>query len=176
MVRRPINMRIRCSSWLTIAAVMTTDPDWVFAPGEGSITCDDILPRLLREFPEFEPRWNRHLLEWNDKPAGDYNDISVFVKFVVDDLYPANQIPRLQRVFDLMEEWLAGGSQAVQELIVLGFFEDLQNIASWRPFGREAFIPFLGKNSRSEWEAIEKVWAGKSSLMDVVRAERKSKG
>jgi hypothetical protein len=34
---------------------------------------------------------------------------------------------------------------------VIGFLEDLQNLASQQPFGKEAFIPFLRPRSRVAW-------------------------
>jgi hypothetical protein len=57
---------------------------------------------------------------------------------------------------------------------VIGFLEDVQNIASWQPFGKAVFIPFLKPQSHDAWNEIERVWAGKTSLMDVVREESKT--
>jgi hypothetical protein len=79
-----------------------------------------------------------------------------------------------QRAFDLMEQWLVNGNQKVRELVVIGFLEDVQNIASWQPLGKAVFIPFLRPKSRDAWNEIERVWAGKTTLMDVVREERKT--
>ena len=79
----------------------------------------------------------------------------------------------VQRVFDLMEQWLVNGNQKVCDMVVIGFLEDIQNIASWQPFGKAVFIPFLRPQSRDAWNEIERVWAGKSSLFEVIREERK---
>jgi len=70
----------------------------------------------------------------------------------------------VQRLFDMMEDWLKNGSNGVQELVVVGFFEDLQNLASQQTFGKEAFVPFLGPESREEWDELERFWAGKSNI------------
>jgi hypothetical protein len=56
---------------------------------------------------------------------------------------------------------------------VIGFLEDLQNVASWQPFGKTAFVPFVRPQSRDAWNEIERVWAGKTSLAEVIREERK---
>jgi hypothetical protein len=45
------------------------------------------------------------------------------------------------------------------------------NAASWQTLGREAFIPFLGPQCRQARNEIERTWAGKTSLMEVIRAE-----
>ncbi len=122
------------------------------------------MPRLVAEFPGFRSRWEKHVESWNGKPAGNYNDITQFVYFVVEDLYPSGKTEEVHRLFDMMEDWLKNGSHGVQELVVVGFFEDLQNLASQQAFGKEAFVPFLGPKSREEWDELERLWAGKSNI------------
>jgi hypothetical protein len=126
-----------------------------------------------RRVPGFRPRWEKHLSFWEGEPASGYNDISEFAQFVVKELYPGGRTEETQRAFELMEQWLVNGNNKVQELVVIGFLEDVQNIASWQPFGRAVFIPFLGPQSRDAWNELERVWAGKTSLMEVVREEGK---
>ena len=151
---------------------MDGNTDWIFY-------CDDepseaeVMPRLIADFPGLRPRWEKHLELWKGEPAGSYNDIAEFAHFVVQDLYPNGNTADLQRAFDLMERWLLNGNQNLRDLIAIGFLEDVQNVASWQTFGREAFIPFLGSLSRQAWNEIEGTWAGKTSLMEVIRAERK---
>jgi hypothetical protein len=152
---------------------MTDNPDWVFYR-DNKATEAEIMPRLVEEFPGFRSRWERHLELWKGEPAGGYNDIAQFAHFVVEELYPSGQTEEVQRVFDLMEQWLVNGNKKVGDIVVIGFLEDLQNIASWQPFGRAVFIPFLRPQSRDAWNEIERVWAGKSSLFEVVREEGKT--
>ena len=76
-------------------------------------------------------------------------------------------------MFQLREQLLAGSTQEARNLIGLGFFETLQNVASFKPYGNKAFEQFLGPTSRQIWKEIERMWAGKSSLGDIIRAERK---
>ena len=40
---------------------------------------------------------------------------------------------------------------------------------------KEVFIPFLGPQSRQECNEIEKIWADKTSLMEVVRDKLKKR-
>jgi hypothetical protein len=143
---------------------MGGNPDWVFyhddKPSEAGI-----MPRLIADFPGFQL--------WKGEPAGNYNDIAEFAQFVVKDLYPSGNTADLQRAFDLMEMWLVNGNRNLRDLIAIGFLEDVQNVASWQPFGKEAFIPFLGPQCLQAWNEIEKIWTGKRSLMDLVRDEPK---
>jgi hypothetical protein len=153
---------------------MGGNPDWIFyhddKPSEA-----EVMPRLIAEFPGFRPRWEKHLEFWKGEPAGSYNDIAEFAHFVVDDLYPNGSTADLQRAFDLMEQWLVNGNQNLRGLIAIGFLEDVQNVASWQAFGKEVFIPFLGPQCHQAWNEIEKTWAGKTSLMEVVWDEGKKR-
>lgn len=133
----------------------------------------DIMQSVLTAFPAFSERWRRHIEWWGGAPAGSYNDMAQFVHFVVEDLYERGTLDGVRGAFDLMERLLVGASQETRDLIGLGFFETLQNLASWRPYGYKAFEQFLGPTSERIWREIQRMWAGKSSLADVIRAERK---
>lgn len=153
---------------------MSHEPDWIFPHGQRP-TEADIISRLLKEFPDFQSRWHEHKAFWEDEAAGSYNDVSVFVHFLVEELYPSGDAKRVQLAFNLFEGWLCTGDPRIQDLVVLGFLEDIQTLASWQPFGPEVFVPFLGPKSRGAWKELQKVWEGKESLMDVVRAENKQR-
>ena len=71
----------------------------------------------------------------------------------------------MQHAFDLMEYWLKNGNKSVRDLVVIGFFEDLQNDASQQAFGKEAFVQFLGPKSREAWDELERFWSGKSNVL-----------
>jgi hypothetical protein len=138
---------------------MENNPDWMFYRHDGPNEAD-VMPRLVAEFPEFRPRWEKHLEFWGGEPGGNYNDITQFVYFVVRDLYPNGKTDEVQRAFGLMEYWLKDGTEDVRELIVIGFFEDLQNLA----FAKDEFVPFLGPKSREAWDELERFWAGKGDV------------
>ena len=139
---------------------METTPDWISYRHDGA-TEADVMPRLVAEFPGFRPRWEKHLALWEGQPAGTYNDITQFVYFLVCDLYPSGKAEEVQHAFDLMEYWLKSSNESVRELVAIGFLEDLQNLASRREFGKEAFLPFLGPKSREAWDDLERFWACK---------------
>jgi hypothetical protein len=144
-------------------ANMGNNPDWIFYRHEGPVEAD-VMPRLVAEFPGFRPRWEKHLEHWEGKPAGYYNDITQFVYFVLRELYPSGKTEEVQHALDLMEYWLKSGSKGVRELVVTGFFEDLQNLASQHPFGKEVFVPFLGPKSREAWDELERIWGGEDNV------------
>jgi hypothetical protein len=128
---------------------------------------------LVEAFPEFSTRWRKHLADWGGEPAGSYNDMAKFVHFVVEDLYEKELTGEVRRAFELLETLFVEGDQPTRDLIGLGFLETLQNVASWRPYGNRAFEQFLGPMSTRCWKEIQRQWSGKSSLMDVIRSERR---
>ncbi len=134
-------------------------------------TCDTI-STLLNAFPNFSGRWRRHVASWGGKPAGSYNDMAEFVYFTVEELYERGNIEQTRRVFQVLEEFLVAGDQEIRDVIGLGFFESLRNIAAWRPYGNKPFEEFMGPTSIQVWREIAQQWAGKSSLVEVIRAER----
>jgi hypothetical protein len=138
----------------------------------GQPATSEVIRSALSTFPAFSGRWRRHIESWGGNPAGSYNDMAEFVHFVIEDLFDEGNLDELRGVFQFMERLLVGGDQETRDLIGLGFFETLQNVASWRTYGYEAFEPFLGSVSKKIWSEIRQTWVGKSSLADVVRAER----
>lgn len=131
-----------------------------------------ILSTLVQSFPDFLPRWREHIAYWGGEPAGAYNDMSEFARFVIEDLYDQDRRDEVKRVFQVFDGLLDGSDEETTGLIAVGFFESLQNIASWKPYGYRAFEEFLGARSMQLWREIEAIWEGKSSLADVIRAER----
>lgn len=98
--------------------------------------------------------------------------MSEFVDFVAKDLYEKGKLDETRRAFQLLEGLLVEGDQETRDLIGLGFFETLQCAASWRPGGNRVYEQFLGPMSKRAWRELQRLWAGRSSLMDVIRAER----
>jgi len=135
-----------------------------------------VISQLRRAFPSFANRWKEHVASWGGSPAGSYNDMGEFVHFVVEDLYEPGNIEETKRAFLLLEDLLKRADEEARNLIGLGFFETLQNVASWRPGGNKVYEQFFGPLSQQVWRELQIIWAGKSSLMDVIRAEQSERG
>jgi len=131
-----------------------------------------VISRLREAFPSFSERWRRHLACWGGEPAGAYNEMAEFAHFVVEDLYEKRTLDETRRAFEFLDKLFVEGDQNTRDLIGFGFFETLQCFASWRPYSSTVFEEFLGPMSKQVWNEIQRKWAGKSSLMDVIRAER----
>ncbi len=144
----------------------------LFSSHDGPPLTSQTICTLVEAFPEFSDRWRKHLA-YCGEPAGSYNDIAELVHFVVEDLYEKGRTSEVRRVFELLEALFVEGEQTTRDLIGLGFFETVQNFASRRPCGNKVFEQFLGPMSKRCWKEIQRQWAGKSSLMDVIRSERR---
>lgn len=143
-----------------------------FLVARGATLTTPTVYTLVEAFPDYAGRWRKHLANWGGKPAGSYNDMGEFVHFVVEDLYEKDRFGEVHRAFQLLEKLFAEGDQDTRNLIGVGFFESLQCVASWRPYKNKVFEQFLGPMSAQCWREILGIWAGKSSLMEVIRAER----
>jgi hypothetical protein len=143
-----------------------------FLIARGGLSANGIFGSLLAASPAFSDRWRKHIESWSGEPAGDYNDMSEFVHFVVEDLHGKGKLDDVRKVFEFMEWQLQGSDQETRDLIGWGFFETLQNVASHSPNGYQEYEPFLGPISARIWREIQKAWEGRSSLADVIRAER----
>jgi hypothetical protein len=137
------------------------------------VSKSEMMPTILEKCPAFAPAWKKHREFWGDEEAGVYNDMAEFAQFVVD-AYERGDIEPVVAAFAVVEHFLANGDQQVRDAAGIGFLEDVRNIASHRPFGFSAFVQWLGPISMQAWSEIEETWRGKSSLADVVRAERRA--
>jgi hypothetical protein len=130
----------------------------------------DIMPLVLARCPGFAPTWEKHRLLWEGEESGIYNDLAEFATFIVN-CYEQRATEPVVAAFALIEELLVDGNEDVRNAATIGFLEDVQNIASWRPFTAAVFVQWLGPKSKLAWAEIEEMWRDKSSLADVIRGE-----
>lgn len=130
-----------------------------------------VISNLRRIFPAFSERWRKYIAHEGGNSCGSYVDMAEVVHFVVEDVYEKGNVDEAHRIFQFLEQQLVGADQETRNLIGLGFFETLQCFASWRQGGNKVYEQFLGPISREIWTELRRIWAGKSSLMDVMRAE-----
>jgi hypothetical protein len=127
---------------------------------------------LLNAIPSARTRWDQHLEYWGDDERGDYLDMAEFAHHIVE-CYRNGETDELPSVFALIERFVTEGPSDVRGLATVGLLETIQTVGSHDPWGYEVYEQWLGPHSRDAWQATEKLWAGKSSLMDVVRSLRR---
>jgi hypothetical protein len=130
-----------------------------------------IIPLLLNACPGFQQTWQEHLEYWKGEESGAFNDVAEFARYLVQS-FERGDTSEFSAAFATIETILNEGDQEARDIAGIGIIEDLQTIASNHSCGADVFIEWLSPMSRVAWAQIAKMWEGKRSLMDVVRAER----
>jgi hypothetical protein len=129
-----------------------------------------LISRFLEVCPGFKPRWEEHLADRDDEPAGDYNDMRELAAFIVDR-QSRDDTSFLPAIFSLIESILEGSNAEEKKIMTVGLLESIQIQSTHLEFGPDAFVPYLGPHSRAAWASIARAWEGKDTMMDVLRAE-----
>jgi hypothetical protein len=136
------------------------------------ITKAEAFALLIETFPAAREAWEEHLAEWKgEHETVPYLGVSVFARHIVN-LYEAGKTESFPAMFRLIERLIVEGDEEVRSLIIIGLLEDMQNIASWKDSGYGVFTRWLEAHSLAAWTELEKVWSGKNSLAEVIKAER----
>ena len=130
-----------------------------------------VMPLLLEACPGFRSTWEAHLDYWNGEEPGAFNDAAEFARYLVE-CYERSDTSEFSVAFATIERILNEGDQEARDVAAIGVIEDLQTIGSNHSCGSDVFIEWLGPTSRVAWAQIEKMWEGKRSLIDVIRAEK----
>ena len=128
------------------------------------------MPLLLAACPGFQSAWEKHVAYWHGEKPGAFIDAAEFARYIVES-YERNDTSEFPAGFAAIERVLSEGDQQARDIAGIGVLEGIQNIAS-HSCGGDVFVEWLGPTSRVAWAQIAKMWEGKSSLMDVIRAER----
>ena len=134
------------------------------------ITKSEVMLLLREACPGFQATWQAHLDWWKGEEPGAYNDTAEFARYLVES-FESGQTSEFPKAFATIERILNEGDPESRDLAAIGVIESLQTIGSNHTCGETVFIQWLGPTSSRAWAKIERMWEGKHSLMDVVRAE-----
>lgn len=121
----------------------------------GVLPGSETMSVLLQKFPGFLPRWR----EFHTRSGGcalPYIDMSDFAHYAVEDLYEKSKHDELNRVFEVLEFLLNGADLEVQNLVAVGFFERLYNLAYSRPGASKAFEECMRPQSLQLWRNLRR--------------------
>lgn len=77
--------------------------------------------------------------------------------------YKRNETADFDAIFKNAELALNNGTESAQNLVVVGFFEGIQNIGGWHKVDyHKGFDNWLGQNSKIAWDDLIVFWEGKS--------------
>jgi hypothetical protein len=125
------------------------------------------MERIVASVPGFRTCWDGFLKEWEkEEPLPYYLGMGELAHYVVEN-YSRGITTELPDLFSVIELLLQNPDPEVENLITVGLLEDIQNIASHREFGANAFRHWLGTRSVVVWDEIDAysrrvdVWTGK---------------
>ena len=117
------------------------------------------MPLFLKACPSFAPDWEQYRAA-NPDEGLLYIDVSELAHHMVA-LIKSNQTSEFSAVFDVIERLHIEGDDYVKEAATIGVLESLQNIASNNGVDPEAFVPWLGLESRRWWRQLNDFWQAK---------------
>jgi hypothetical protein len=113
------------------------------------------LERIVAAAPHFRERWEAFLQEWATEEAPPwYVGMSELAHYVVES-YAQDAVTEFPSLFGTIETLLQEGDPELENLIGVGLFEDIQNIASHRDFGAARFRQWLGPQSLVTWDKVD---------------------
>ncbi len=123
------------------------------------ITKEQVMPLFLNACPSFAPDWEKYRAS-NPDEGLLYIDVSELAHHMVD-LIKSKQTSEFPAVFDVIERLHIDGDDYVKEVATIGVLESLQNVASNNGVDPEAFVPWLGIESRRWWRQLNDFWQAK---------------
>ncbi|MBQ4879949.1 hypothetical protein J8M21_22310 [Pseudoalteromonas luteoviolacea] len=124
------------------------------------MTSNQVVELVVSKCSLIADKWLEHRAFWGDSVAGVYNDINVVAHYLVEQ-YELGQTGDFEAIFDAVESVLVKAEDEIKTLIIVGLFEDIQNIASHKVFSYEPFEKWLGPISRKYWHDIGVFWEHK---------------
>jgi hypothetical protein len=111
--------------------------------------------QIVATVPGFRTTWEKFLTEWEaDESLPFYVGMSELAHYVVDN-YTQGTTTEFPNLFGTVEALLRDPDPEFENLIAVGLFEDIQNIASHRSFPPTVFRQWLGTRSLVIWDEID---------------------
>jgi len=113
------------------------------------------IEQIVAAAPNFLDRWERFLKDWeSEKVPPWYVGMSELAHYVVEN-YAQGFTVEFSKLFGTVEAFLQNPDPELENLIAVGLFEDIQNIASHREFGASPFRRWLGARSLVVWDEVD---------------------
>ena len=113
------------------------------------------IEHLVAAAPNFRNLWEGFLREWEGEEVPPwFVGISELAHYVVES-YAQGVTVEFPNLFSTVEALLQNPDPELENLIAVGLFEDIQNIASHRDFGAAPFRQWLGPRSLVVWDEVD---------------------
>ncbi len=110
---------------------------------------------IVATVPGFRNRFQEFLQEWEPKDSLPwYLAMSELAHYIVES-YGGGITDEFPNLFATVETLLGKSEPELGNLIAVGLFEDIQNVASHRDFGARPFRQWLGPQSLVLWDEVD---------------------
>ena len=110
---------------------------------------------IIATVPPFRPRYQKFLAEWQGQRTPWYLVMGELAHYIVE-MYEQESTAQYENLFSVIELVLQTADRELQNLIWVGLFENIQNIASHRCFGASVFRRWLGPQSLTAWDEVDR--------------------
>lgn len=129
---------------------------------------DRVFAVLTSTDKELQKQFDKYLLdEYEDEFSEklSYLDVAEIARFIVDKI-KAGQTSFFPAFFNQIEFILSSCDKYVEELLILGLFEGIQNHCGWDDIDYyHSFDQWLQPLSKQEWDALIDFWEGRDWRM-----------
>jgi hypothetical protein len=113
------------------------------------------IEQLVAAAPNFRNRWEGFLKEWEGEEVPPwFVGMSELAHYVVE-CYAKGATVEFPSLFSTVEALLQNSDNEIENLIAVGLFEDIQNIAGHHDFGAAPFRQLLGPRSLVVWDDVD---------------------
>ena len=114
------------------------------------------IEQLVAAAPNFRNRWEGFLKECEEEEEVPpwFLGMSELAHYVVESFAKGVTV-EFPNLFSTVEAFLQKSDPEIENLITVGLFEDIQNIASHRDFGAAPFRQLLGPRSLALWDEVD---------------------
>ena len=126
---------------------------------------------LRQTFASFDEYCVEHVEPWGVDVDLPFVNAYHFAHYIDEVLLPNQRISEIQDAFRLLDKLFLAGDEATRDLIGIGVIEDLQSLLSGRVEEYSTLVPLLPQTLLKVWQQVEKQWAGKNSLIELIEAE-----
>jgi hypothetical protein len=109
---------------------------------------------IIATVPGFQAAWQGFLKCWNKEDSIPWYLAMGELSHYVVERYAQGATEEFPKLFAMIESLLENPSPELENLIIVGLLEDIQNVASHRDFGMSPFQKWLGPRTLVAWDDI----------------------
>jgi hypothetical protein len=127
-----------------------------------------VFPTIIEAIPSFAPIWEDYKNEWSEENEDElpyYGCILELALYVIE-LYKNKKIEEVKSVFEVIEKIILNSDHETQEMMHVGFLEDLQNFSFRAKIKESEIEALLLPESKFWWNKVYDFWYKGTPIID----------